>query len=74
MGQINQPSPSGIVEINGSKVFEINGRIKTMLSENIRESGYMTIEEAKLLTLAKVAKIYKLNHSSVGDNDMPSTQ
>ena len=50
-----------VVEINGSKVFVDNGEVKTILSETIQQSGYMSIEDAKKLTVEKIRKIYKMN-------------
>ena len=50
-----------VVDINGSKVFVENGEVKTILSEAIQQSGYMSVEEAKQLTLEKIRKIYELN-------------
>ena len=50
-----------VVEINGSKVFIENGEVKTVLSEAILQNGYMSVEEAKRLTLEKIKKIYELN-------------
>ena len=50
-----------VVDINGSKVFVENGKVKTILSEAIQKSGYMSVEEAKKLTLEKIRKIYELN-------------
>ena len=50
-----------VVDINGSKVFVEHGEVKTILSEAIQQSGYMSVEEAKRLTLEKIRKIYELN-------------
>ena len=50
-----------VVDINGSKVFIENGEVKTILSETIQQSGYMSVEEAKQLTIAAITKIYQLN-------------
>ena len=50
-----------VIEINGSKVFVENGEVKTILSEEIERSGYMSVEEAKQLTIAEITKIYQLN-------------
>ena len=44
----------------GSKVFIENGEVKTILSEEIQQSGYMSVEEAKQLTIAEITKIYQL--------------
>ncbi len=53
------------VNINGSRVYVENGEVKTQLSEAILQSGYMTVEEAKQLTLAAVEMIYELNGAKV---------
>lgn len=48
------------VDINGSKVFVENGEVKTVLSEEIQRTGWMTVEEAKAITLAIIKKEYML--------------
>ena len=50
-----------IVDVNGSKVFVENGEVKTLLSEEIQSSGYMSVEESMKITLEAVKKIYELN-------------
>ena len=50
-----------VANFNGSKVFVENGKVKTVLSEIIQQSGYMSIEDAKKLTVEKIRKIYKMN-------------
>ena len=42
--------------INGSKVFIENGQVKTMLSEAIQQSGYMSVEELRELLHATINK------------------
>lgn len=49
-----------VVDINGSKVFVENGEVKTVLSEEIQRTGWMTVEEAKAITLAVIKKEYML--------------
>ena len=49
-----------VVDINGSKVFVEDGEVKTILSEEIQRTGWMTIEEAKAITLAIIDKEYML--------------
>ena len=49
-----------VVDINGSKVFVENGEVKTVLSEEIQRTGWMTVEEAKAITLAIIRKEYML--------------
>lgn len=46
-----------VVDINGSKVFIENGEVKTILSEAIQKSGYMTVEEARDILHACVNKL-----------------
>ena len=50
-----------VVDINGSKVFVENGEVKTILNEEIQRTGYMSVEEAKQITIAEITKIYQLN-------------
>ena len=50
-----------VVDINGSKVFVENGEVKTILSEAIQQSGYMSVEESRKITLEAVRKIYEMN-------------
>ena len=47
--------------INGSKVIYENGDVKTILSEEVKKTGYMSVEDAKQLTIAAVTKIYQMN-------------
>ena len=49
-----------VVDINGSKVFVEDGEVKTVLSEEIQRTGWMTVEEAKAITLAIIDKEYML--------------
>lgn len=49
-----------VIDINGSKVFVENGEVKTVLSEEIQRAGWMTVEEAKAITLAIIKKEYML--------------
>lgn len=46
--------------INGSRVFVENGEVKTILSESIQRSGYMSVEEARKIILAIIEKIYAM--------------
>lgn len=48
-----------VIDVSGSKVLIQDGQVKTILNERIHKSGYMTIEEAKQLTLEKIKKIYQ---------------
>lgn len=45
-----------VVDINGSKVFMENGEVKTILSEEIRQSGYMRVENARNMLHAAIDK------------------
>lgn len=47
--------------INGSRVYIENGEVKTELSESIQKSGYMTVEDARNLTIETIKKIYEMN-------------
>lgn len=46
--------------INGSRVFVEDSEVKTILSESILKSGYMSVEESRKITLAAIEKIYAL--------------
>ena len=50
-----------VVDINGSKVFVENGEVKTVLSEEIQRTGWMTVEESREITLEAVKWIYMQN-------------
>lgn len=45
-----------------SKVFVENGQVKTVLNKVIQQNGYMTVEDAKRLTIEKIKKIYQQNN------------
>ena len=49
--------------INGSRVFIEDGEVKTILSESVQRSGYMSVEESREITLAAIEKIYALKSS-----------
>ncbi len=49
--------------INGSRVFVENGEVKTILSKEIEESGYMSVEESMQITTEAIKKIYQLNNA-----------
>ena len=49
-----------VVDIRGSKVFVENGEVKVILNERIQKNGWMTVEEAKAITLAVIDKEYML--------------
>ena len=50
--------------INGSRVFVENGEVKTILSESIQKSGYMSVEEAREILLAAIEKIYAMKRKN----------
>ena len=61
MGKNNQrQNLNEVVDINGSKVFIENGEVKTILSEAIQQSGYMSVEEARRITHEIISKEYQL--------------
>ena len=48
------------VNINGSRVYVENGEVKTVLSDEIQRTGYMSVEECYQLIDARIRVIYKL--------------
>lgn len=46
--------------INGSRVYVENGEVKTVLSEGIQKTGYMTVEEARNILHEIIDKEYEL--------------
>ena len=50
-----------VVDVNGSKVFVEDGEVNTVLSEEIRRTGWMTVEESRKITLEAVKRIYMQN-------------
>ena len=52
---------SEVIDINGSKVSVENGKVKTVLNEEIQRTGWMTVEEAMALTENKIRKLYEMN-------------
>ena len=50
--------------INGSRVFVEDGEVKTILSESIQKSGYMSVEEAREMILAAIEKIYAMKRKN----------
>ena len=49
-----------VVDINGSKVFIEDGEVKTVLSEQIQQNGYMSLEDARHILHAIIDKEYML--------------
>lgn len=52
-----------VIDVNGSKVFIQDGHVKSELNEDIKSCGYMSVEEAKQLTIEKIKKIYQQNNA-----------
>ena len=50
-----------IVDVNGSKVFVENGEVRTLLSEEIQSSGYMSVDEMFDLIDNEIKAIYSMN-------------
>lgn len=46
--------------INGSRVYVENGEVKTLLSEEIQKTGYMTVEEMYQLIDTEIKMIYEM--------------
>lgn len=46
--------------INGSRIYVVNGEVKIVLSEEIQEAGYMSVEEARRITHEVIKKEYQL--------------
>lgn len=51
-----------VVDINGSRVYVENGEVKTVLSEEIQKTGYMSVEECMALIQEEIKKVYALNN------------
>ena len=49
-----------VINVNGSKVFIENGKVKTILNETIQKEGYMSVEEARKIGHAIVKKEYEI--------------
>ena len=60
MNKKNKKELNEVIDINGSKVFVEDGEVKTILSEEIQQSGYMSVEEARALTHAYIDKLCDL--------------
>ena len=58
--EIQKQTLNEIIDINGSKVFVENGEVKTVLSEAIQKSGYMSVEEARRIGYEMIKKEYQL--------------
>ena len=52
-------------KINESRVIIENGEVKTILSDEIQETGWMSVEESEQICLQNIAKIRELlNHQN----------
>ena len=60
MNKKNKKELNEVIDINGSKVFVEDGEVKTILSEEIQQSGYMSVEEARKITHEIIKKEYQL--------------
>lgn len=64
MAKLNKNSEKSMlneaIDINGSKVFVENGEVKTVLSEEIQRSGYMSVEDARRIGEEIIRKVYQL--------------
>lgn len=49
------------VNINGSRVFVEKGEVKTVLSDEIQRTGYMSVEECYQLIHSAIRMVYELN-------------
>ena len=58
--------------IDGCRVFVENGEVKTVLSDEIQESGYIPLETAKQLSIAMIKKVIEIERATQdfsGDSD-----
>ena len=55
-----------IADINGSKIIVENGDVKTLLSEEIQSSGYMSVDEMFDLIDNEIKAIYSMNNGVQG--------
>lgn len=46
--------------VNGNRVFIENGVVKTILSEEVQNNGYMSIEDSERITIEIIEKEYIL--------------
>ena len=52
---------SDITDVDGNKVFIENGKVKTLLREDIQNGGFMDVETSRRITIEAVKKIYGQN-------------
>ena len=65
MNKKNKKELNEVIDINGSKVFVEDGEVKTILSEEIQQSGYMSVEEARNIGHEIIKKQYQLNNENM---------
>jgi len=49
------------VNINGTRIFVDNGEVKTVFSQEIQRTGYMSVEECYQLIDSAIKMVYELN-------------
>ena len=47
-------------DVNGTKIFIENGEVRTVLSEQIQKTGYMTLEESYQIGVEQIRKVYEM--------------
>lgn len=61
MRKRNTMNKTKTVNVNGTNISIENGNVKTILSEQIQNTGYMDVEESRKITLEAVKLIYAEN-------------
>ncbi len=61
MRKKNTMKKSNTVDVNGTKIFIENDDVKTILSEQIQKTGYMTLEESYQIGVEQIRKVYEMN-------------
>ena len=49
------------VNINSTRIFVDNGEVKTVFSQEIQRTGYMSVEECYQLIDSAIKMVYELN-------------
>jgi hypothetical protein len=60
MRKKNTMKESKTADVNGTKIFIENGDVKTILSEQIQKTGYMTLEESFQIGVEQIRKVYEI--------------
>ena len=60
------------VNVNGSRVFIENGKVKTVLSEEIQRTGYMSVDEIYQLIDSRIKMIYGIKDETQSDGRIPT--